>query len=263
MAAWLVEHVGGTGLWGAYYYTGIERGERSETGGQQALKAFLDMVELQPGFFVQRFPRKATSYRCQQCGGMNTFTQEKEVDTTMVADMLRLAAVGAFDVMVLLSGDADLTPAVEGVRSLGKQAYVATWGRAGLSPRLRKAAFDHIDLVSGLEQFGGAITPDGEGRQVIARPAESEAPARVEARPPRGPVSGGDGPSLFLSELRRAERKFQGGYVGLNYFLRRWESPSLDSSPEFRGRILSQLEETGRVEIYEAPDGSKALRSKT
>ncbi|MFH1465087.1 MAG: NYN domain-containing protein [Pseudomonadota bacterium] len=262
MARWLVEQVGGERLWGAYYYTGIERGDRAGSDGQQALKAFLDMVELQPGFFVHRFPRKAASYRCQHCGEQNSFTQEKEVDTTMVADMLRLAAVGAFDVMVLLSGDADLAPAVEGVRSLGQQAYVGTWGRAGLSPRLRKAAFDHIDLVRGLERFGGTggAAPEDEPRPASAPPRaktepEPEPPSR--AVPPK--VSGGE---QLLAELRRAERRFQGGFVGLSYFLNRWESPVLDPSPVVRGRIVSQLEETGRVEIYEASNGDRALRCK-
>ena len=80
----------------------------------------------------------------------------------MVADMLRLAAVGAFDILVLMSGDADHAPAVEGVRALGRQAYVATWGGIGLSRRIRRAAFDHIDLCDSLVECGRQW-PTGEG----------------------------------------------------------------------------------------------------
>ena len=71
----------------------------------------------------------------------------------MVADMLRFASVAAVDTMVLVSGDADYAPAVEGVHALGKQAYVATWGGTGLSHRLRKISFDHIDMLDGLHLF--------------------------------------------------------------------------------------------------------------
>lgn len=67
-----------------------------------------------PGFFVHRFQRKMRRRRCEKCGEMNDYSQEKEVDTTMVADMLRLAAVDAFDAVILASGDSDHAPAVEG-----------------------------------------------------------------------------------------------------------------------------------------------------
>ena len=97
----MVCRVGGSVLWGAYYYTGIE--PEAVEGPPSKLPAFLEMLELQPGFFVYRFPRKRRTARCAACGAENHFTQEKEVDTTMVADMLRLAAVNAFDILVLMS----------------------------------------------------------------------------------------------------------------------------------------------------------------
>lgn len=183
LSKWLVERVGGSLLWGAYYYTGIEMGPAAVTEGQKKLAGFLDMLELQPGFFVKRFPRKTTMFQCAACGAENRYTQEKEVDTTMVADMLRLAAVGAFDVLVLVSGDSDHAPAIEGVRAIGRQAYVSTWGRAGLSARLRKAAFDHIDLMEGLSSFedsDGALPPV---------PPTSEPRYAAEDLPPTTPTA--------------------------------------------------------------------------
>jgi uncharacterized LabA/DUF88 family protein len=181
LSKWLVDRVGGSLLWGAYYYTGIEMGPAAVTEGQKKLAGFLDMLELQPGFFVKRFPRKTTMFQCAACGAENRYTQEKEVDTTMVADMLRLAAVGAFDVLVLVSGDSDHAPAIEGVRAIGRQAYVSTWGRAGLSARLRKAAFDHIDLMEGLSFF-----EDAEGAAPPVPPA-SEPKYAAEDMPPTSP----------------------------------------------------------------------------
>lgn len=271
LAQWLVRRVGGNFLWGAHYYTSVETGGASETQSQEALRAYLEMLDLQPGYFVRRFPRKAMSYACQHCGQQNRFTQEKEVDTTLVADILRLAAVNAFDIVVLLSGDADHAPAIEGVRALGKQAYVATWGKVSLSKRIRQAAFDHVDLLDGLAAFGEpprdelteAPAPGLGGEDVAPSLAEQPLPllpGNGEAPPATRPPAGGDVVTLFVREVGRAEEKFDEGYVGLNYFLTRWKSDALDPSPDLRRRILDQAVATGRVEIYDAKDGAKAVR---
>jgi len=268
MARWVVGRANGQTLWGAYYYTGVETGPASATEGQMKLIGFLDMLEMQPGYFVERFPRKANTFSCAACGAENRYTQEKEVDTTMVADMMRFAAVDAFDVLVLMSGDADYAPAIEGVRAIGKQAFVATWGGAGLSSRIRRAAFDHIDLLEGLLQFE---RPDDGVPASVPFPSHHIDPPSTM----RGAESGlessrfRDEPSLhfseaeretFIEEVRRAEEKFQGGYVGANYFVTRWSSEVLEGSPESRRRLLDALVDDGRVEVYDAPDGKKAIR---
>lgn len=162
MSEWIREKVGGVVLWGSYYYTGVERAEEPSS---PSLQAFLDRLETERGYFVRRFPRAVRFIRCSACGCEQRITMEKEVDTSMVAEMLRLAAVNAFDIMVLVSGDADHAPAVEGVRALGKQVWVATWAGHGLSDRLRKVAFDHIDLRDGLGIFAPipeSPAPEGE-----------------------------------------------------------------------------------------------------
>lgn len=265
LSEWLVAKVGGSRLWGAYYYTGIETGELSKTEGQKRLVGFLDQLELLRGFFVHRFSRKVRRRSCEKCGAENIYTQEKEVDTTMVADMLRLAAVDAFDAAILASGDSDHVPAVEGVRAIGKQVFVATWGKEGLSARLRKAAFDHIDLTDGLQHFvltSKAVAP--------ALPAKPSPDAPVRATVPDGQlgpvpsqgVDGGDAEAAFLQELAYAESRFTDGYVGLNYFLRKWKSPRLAPDFQARNRILQKMLDKGKVETFDAPDGNKALRTK-
>jgi len=289
LSRWLVERVGGSLLWGAYYYTGIEIGSAAVTEGQKKLAGFLDMLEVQPGFFVKRFPRKTSMFQCAACGAENRYTQEKEVDTSMVADMLRLAAVNAFDVLVLVSGDSDHAPAVEGVRQLGRQAYVSTWGRAGLSTRLRKASFDHIDLLEGMSFFedtegaGPPAPPGPEPRwasedippAVPTPPAgsvpklpttdecedpETDDPEAQEAAPPSYEPS--EDESVFIEELRAAERRLRNGYVGANYFVTRWQSNRLDPSPDARRRMLEHLVTSRLIVVYHAPDGNAAIRAR-
>lgn len=243
LATWVVEQVGGSALWGANYYTGIETSGPA-AAAQAGFTAFLDRLEEQPGYFVKRFPRKTDVFRCEVCSAENRFTREKEVDTTMVADMLRLAAVDGFDILVLVSGDADYAPAVEGVRTLGKKVYVATWGGRGLAPRLRRSAFDHIDLTKGLDSFTAQPTWASQTPTDVL--LSDELRSGVEA--------------AFLQELERAEAQFGAGYVGTHYFLTKWRSTILDASPDVRSRILDRLKADGRVEQYSAPNGDSALR---
>jgi uncharacterized LabA/DUF88 family protein len=284
MSEWIAASASGTTLWGVYYYTGVESGEFADTDKQRQLARFLDDREHDRGFFVKRFPRRAKTVTCSSCGGQHRFTQEKEVDTTMVADMLSLAAVNAFDVAVLVSGDADHAPAVEGVRGLGKKVVVATWGTKGLSPRIRKAAFHYIDLSVGLHKFStprtlppAAAAPritDARRGTTGARlePIATDAPTGASVIVPTttttttASIPATDSPQapaeplrdVILDELARAEKRFP--YVGANYFVTRWKSPRLDADPEVRRRILDRLESERVIEVYTAPDGNRALR---
>jgi uncharacterized LabA/DUF88 family protein len=227
---WLVKKVGGTSLWGAYYYTGISTEGENEVGAR--LENFLTSLATKPGFFVRAFPRRRRATRCFTCQAENFYSEEKKVDTSMVADMVRLAAIDSYDVAILLSGDSDYAPALEAVRQLGKQAYVATWGRFGLSSDLRRVCFDHIDLMDSLDQ-------------ATAAPVEDDAVAL----------------GVFLEETGRAEKQFAGGYVGVNFFVTKWRSDRLDPSVSVRQRLLNRLVEDGYIEIYETPNGEKAMRS--
>lgn len=228
LADWLVDDLDCELLVGAYYYTTVGGPDRDK------LVTFLDMLELQTGFFVRRLEaeRNARGSEDAEAGA-----REGEVDTTLVVEVLTLAAQGCFDDVVLLSGRACFAPLARALQSLGKRCYVATWGGVGLSSSLRKEAYGHIDLLEGFETFRRA----GLGS---AEPV---------------PTSGQAGDD-FVDDLRRAQECFEGGYVGLSYFVSRWRSERLSSSPDLRRRILDDLVDQARVEIYEAEDGSKALR---
>jgi len=251
LSDWLVARAKGSHLWGAYYYTGVDEVMSGQTEPQQKLAGFLDMLETQPGFFVHKFKRKVGSISCIECGTENKYVLEKEVDTTMVAHMLRLAATNSFDTLVLMSGDADYAPALEGVRALGKQAYIASWGGTGVSKRIRSAAFDHIDMLQGLSFF----ERDG-GEDDFADDEEENEIVNVEI----SNVTGDLAMDAFLAELEQAQNKFSGGYVGLGYFLTRWRSAHLDTTPDTRRRVLDKLLAEGLVETYNAPDGALAIR---
>ena len=252
LADWLVTRAGGNALWGAYYYTGIDDISGTQAEPQQKLAGFLDMLETQPGFFVHTFKRKIGNICCTECGAENRYVLEKEVDTTMVAHMLRLAAANAYDTMVLMSGDADYAPAIEGVRALGKQAYVASWGGTGVSKRIRSAAFDHIDMLDGISSFEREVSGD-EGHALDFMD-DHESLLEISN------VTGDDDMDAFLAELQQAQSKFSGGYVGLGYFLTRWRSAHLDTTPDTRRQVLDKLLAEGFVETYNAPDGALAIR---
>jgi uncharacterized LabA/DUF88 family protein len=251
LSEWLVTKAKGTSLWGAYYYTAVDDSSMAATDTQQKLSGFLEMLETQPGFFVHTFKRKIGSLACQQCTTENRYLIEKEVDTTMVAHMVKLAASDAFDVLVLMSGDSDYAPALEAVRSFGKQAYVASWGGTGVSKRIRHATFDHIDMLNGITYFEREMSDD----DVYGDYLEPE-----EATAAIAEITGDEAMDAFLAELGQAQSKFSGGYVGLGYFLTRWRSTHLDTTPDVRRRVLDKLLAEGFVETYNAPDGALAIR---
>ena len=152
LARWLVGDVSGYRglLVGAYYYTGYTPpGE----AGSAEFERFLKMLELHTGYFVKREPRVNRRARCGKCGHTHTYGTEKRVDTRLVADMIQLAAVNAYDTAVLLSGDQDFVPAVEAANALGKRVYVAAWPDSGVSPELRIRCYGQIDLKDGFDRF--------------------------------------------------------------------------------------------------------------
>jgi len=68
---------------------------------------------------------------CTQCATALTISPEKGVDAALVTDLLSLAWQRAYDVAVLVSGDADYIPAVEYVQSQGLKVVNAAWASKG------------------------------------------------------------------------------------------------------------------------------------
>ena len=230
LSAWAVRRIGGENgeLSGAYYYTGFAE--------QTGLDRFLKGLEMRTGFFVRRQPIVERQSVCPHCQGELHIRTEKRVDTRLVAEMIQLAAVGAFDRAVIFSGDEDLIPAVDAVQALGKPVYVASWGGRALSRNLRVRCFGHIDISEDAESL------------CTGRRRERE----VEVELQRVEVSDED--ALF-AQLKIAWRYFQEreGQVSRWYFEQRWKPDGSCPAPgEPRHLALESLINAGKVEEFQA-----------
>jgi len=71
---------------------------------------------------------------------------EKGVDVALVTDLLLLASKDAFEVAMICAGDADFFRAVEGVKDMGKEIYIASFD-SHCAQKLREAALGYISLT--------------------------------------------------------------------------------------------------------------------
>jgi hypothetical protein len=199
------------------------------------------------------------------------YTQEKQVDTGLVTEMVKNACLNAFDIAVLLSGDVDFSPAVKAITAMGKEVWIATWGGSGMSRALRADAFNEIDLSKGIDNFTSPFSPPS--------PLISTAPMPVltaEYASPRERINvedyllEEDHPEAgdLLIELDRAQNFFERrkpgsstmGYCGKGFFLRRWESTTISQDPAERERVLDLLIFDRRVLVSIAHDGSEKIQ---
>jgi uncharacterized LabA/DUF88 family protein len=239
LAEWVVSHVGGSTLAAAYYYTGVP--SPHEDNDRHALSDLLDELERRPGFFVRRFNRRASTRECPHCGEVVAYTEEKMVDTSIVADMILLATRDAFDIAVVFSGDLDIAPGLAALHALGKRGWVATFGDDNLSRTLSRSAWGVVDLLEHVHRFSFADLATSHPRRVPTEPTQVD--------------------DELLRELRRAEAHFEagGGFVGAHYFIHRWKGHHIPDAPELRRQAVQRLIDEGRAETYEV-DGKTALR---
>ncbi len=240
LAKWATEHVGGERMVAAYYYTGVP--SPHEDNDRHALSDLLDELDRRPGFFVKRFNRRASARSCPHCHDMIAYTEEKMVDTSIVADMIMLATRDAYDIAIVFSGDLDIAPAITAVHSLGKQAWVATFGDDNLSRTLSRSAWGLINLLDHLPAFSFSDL----GTAPITRVPQD--PDQMDEEMHR--------------ELRRAQAHFEagGGFVGAHYFVHRWKGHHIPDIPEERRQSVQRLMDIGRAETYEV-DGKTAVRA--
>jgi len=240
LATWITQQVGGPSALfsGAYYYVGLS------ADAPPVVEGFLKGLELRPGYFVKREPRVRRSGRCPHCGAEYEYTTEKRVDTRLVADIIQYAAIGAFDVAVLVSGDDDFVPAVEAVNALGRQVWVATWSAEELSKDLRVRCFGQIHLSEGVGAFRV------ERPRTFERAPTRLAPSRL-ARPAALPASEVVLERAF-QELQRAEARLP--HVSRGYFVMRWKSHQLPPVGAEREALVQQMIGAGLAEVFEVKD---------
>jgi len=132
-----------------YYHVPRFEGDSEATRRHQAFLnrlGYVDYLQLRLGRLVPR----PVKLRCQSCGKdiEHTTHVQKGVDTRIVVDMVGLALLDAYDVAILVSGDADLAEAVnfvkEHTRKYVENAFVM-W--QGWAKNLREAADVRIRLT--------------------------------------------------------------------------------------------------------------------
>ena len=226
LANWLTGQVSGGGgdFVGARYYTGFTAPRES---GLSAFSDFLNALEMQLGYFVKREPRVRRTAKCNECGFTYTYHTEKRVDTRLVADMIHFAAVNAYDVAVLLSGDQDFAPAVDAVNALGKRVYLATWPGHGVSKELRIRCYGQIRLGEGVGKFSTGRSRGGDNSY---------------------PVSSSDDPEEnMIAEIARAS-EYHPEYVSRGHFLNKWRPQfEIPAIGHVREVMLDKLIAEGRV----------------
>lgn len=60
---------------------------------------------------------QATPYTCENCGHQNSFPEEKMTDVQIASELISDASQNKYDTALIISGDRDLVPAIETVRS--------------------------------------------------------------------------------------------------------------------------------------------------
>ncbi len=93
-------------------------------------------------FDVKTFDLKVV----QAANGDITDKYEKGVDVALVTDLLLLASRNAFDVAIICAGDADFFRAVEGVKEMGKEIYIASFD-SSCATKLKDASLGYISLT--------------------------------------------------------------------------------------------------------------------
>jgi len=240
LAQWALDAVDASQLAGAHYYTGAP-GAHEEPERRQLLSELLETMECEPGFFVHRFNRAATSAPCDHCGENHTTVEEKMLHTSLVTDVVMLAVQDAYDVAVLFTNDVNVIPGVQAIQTLGKRAWVVSCDAQGVSRSLARAAWSTLQLSEGLAQCSSVVhdgrAPDVTGR--LDRDIDQE----------------------MVRELERAVAHFGqgGGFVGAHYFIHRWKGHQIPDTPDERRKSIQRLVDAGLAEAYSV-DGKSALR---
>ena len=140
--------------------------------------------------------------------------------------MIHFAAVNAYDVAILLSGDQDFAPAVDAVNALGKRVYLATWPGHGVSKELRIRCYGQISLGEGVDEFATGRSRSGDISHLVSQSNDPE--------------------ENMIAEIARA-REYHPEFVSRGHFLNKWR-PQFDM-PIGHGRevMLDKLIAEGRV----------------
>lgn len=89
--------------------------------------------------------------RCPKCGDDMRGTEEKGIDTRIVADMISLAWANAYDVAVLVSADRDFVPVAEFLQAKGIKVVHGAFPPKGSN--LSQKCWAHMNLTNLMPLF--------------------------------------------------------------------------------------------------------------
>ena len=210
----------------ATYYAGTDDEGKLDANARARSDEMLDLME-DAGVAVKTFPLKVKHHACDTCNTEYQTVMERQLDCAMAIDAIRAIDNGA-DRLIIVSNDVDVIPILTEAKRCGTSCTVASWRISQLAPALERAANNVMWMA-----------PDSPF-MIAADYAEES--------------------SAMLSELDKAERKFSGGYVGLHFFLKKWQSEWMTPSIERRSEILNKLVASGDIQLYSAGDGNKAVK---
>ena len=120
------------------YFTALVRTQPASKQRQDtylsALTALCPRLEIVLGRFQERVAV------CRTCGARRITHDEKETDVNIATSLVTDAVVGSLDVAMIISADADLTPAVRAARAMApRMRFVAAFPPNRRSDALRRA----------------------------------------------------------------------------------------------------------------------------
>jgi uncharacterized LabA/DUF88 family protein len=107
--------------------------------------------------------------------------RSKAVDVALTTEVLTPAAEGRYEVAVIFAGDGDYVPLVEAVKRMGRHVVVGFFEDSGLSPELRIAADQFVDLTPHFVRRWKADKTTREREEAAAKAAEEAAATAAEA----------------------------------------------------------------------------------
>ena len=130
-----------------YFTARVVSGGPRDAGRKMRQNAYLDALATLPGVSIHYgyFVRKRR--RCRVCDSSWTSYEEKMTDVNIAVKILSDANADRFDTAVIVSGDGDLTGAVEEIRTLYPDKRVVIAFPPGRhSDNLRNAASGHLTI---------------------------------------------------------------------------------------------------------------------
>lgn len=146
-----LEEVNGGPIYEGYY---LNSTSDPSTDAQEAFHAFIKSAPPKgPKLRVQIYPLKEMHNRCPSCGQPFERQVQKGVDVGIATLIIKLAAQGVYDRLILSAGDGDFEDAIAYVKSDLHKEFWLNGAQASLSTDLQSYA----DRVLWLDDMNGKI----------------------------------------------------------------------------------------------------------